>query len=776
MEQLTSSGAETIVFDVIFSEVSSPPSEADLSFAEALKSHGQVIMPLYIEATYQQGPLIEIPPAQLFYRELARAGHIHVAPDEDGVVRGVFLREGVGDAFWPHLSYQALDVIEKAPEMTGERAPVQASNPMLIERDYYNLIPMPKAEQGFLRLSFFDVLEGVVDSEVIRGKTVYIGASAAGLGDYITTPVGGMSGVEFNGWVYQAINHGDLIRAANPLIAACISSALVLILLSTLIRLSPAAVLISLLTIFLSWLLIVAVLLLRANYWLPPFSLLLSLVLFYPLWSWLRLEVALRFLNSEIVKFRESHWDYSQMNLNNAQVAANYLERMGVVKAWQLSSDKPNFLKNANGAPSLLSSENWDDEVSGGTLKVIDGVSGAFKLSAIVEQDRINQFENYLPALQGLTIERRKKLRGAELISQTIEQLVAARRQAEVSQRLIEQSLSGLQDAVVISDLCGRVLFSNKAFKLLSSGLANDTGILESLEQIALTGDLLWEQLIRDVIESEKLYTHEATTKNGDQDLLCQVTRMSLADYGVDTIIYVFTDVSTLKASEKSRMEALNFLSHDLRSPMVSVLAILEQHASGRMDTDKAFVLIKQHVTKNLEYAESFLQLSRAEALIETSMFPTDMHAVIDAVQVHGQALAAAKGSRLKVIRTLDECWVMAQADLLERAVINLISNGIKYSPEGAEVSVELAVEGSSIKVSVTDNGRGIDSEQQQLLFSKFHRDPSSGSEHGAGLGLYFVSVVVARHGGSLDVESEIGEGSRFTIELPLVDLSALDF
>lgn len=118
-----------------------------------------------------------------------------------------------------------------------------------------------------------------------------------------------------------------------------------------------------------------------------------------------------------------------------------------------------------------------------------------------------------------------------------------------------------------------------------------------------------------------------------------------------------------------------------------------------------------------------------------------------------------------------DALWVGADAHRLEQVVVNLIENALKYSPEGGDVTVDLEVRDKLAVLSVQDLGIGIPKDQQSKLFERFFRarNVSDRSFGGLGLGLYICQDIVARHGGSIRVESEVGRGSTFRVALPLL-------
>ncbi|HDZ38185.1 MAG TPA: ATP-binding protein, partial [Marinobacter sp.] len=111
-------------------------------------------------------------------------------------------------------------------------------------------------------------------------------------------------------------------------------------------------------------------------------------------------------------------------------------------------------------------------------------------------------------------------------------------------------------------------------------------------------------------------------------------------------------------------------------------------------------------------------------------------------------------------------------AELLERAVINLLTNAVQYSPGGSAVSLQVFRAGHQACLTIADEGTGIDADELPHLFDRYRRQKSSEMSgiHGAGLGLSFVKTVVEKHRGEISVVSSPGEGSSFTLKLPIAD------
>ncbi|MGI9286988.1 MAG: sensor histidine kinase [Pseudomonadales bacterium] len=223
-----------------------------------------------------------------------------------------------------------------------------------------------------------------------------------------------------------------------------------------------------------------------------------------------------------------------------------------------------------------------------------------------------------------------------------------------------------------------------------------------------------------------------------------------------------------VKRQQFSIGESLNFVSHDLRSPLVSILALVEQ--ASRPDS---LHRIKLYTERALAYTEGFLQLARAQRG-EVSFHECDMHAIVDNACEHVFELAASKQITLQRTHCTQAVSVWGNADLLERVVINLLDNAVKYSRNGSVVETRLLVAEEKINLYVKDHGISIPANDLPTLFEQFRRGSSSGSraQNGAGLGLRFVTVTAQRHNGFVKVNSALGRGSEFMVSLPRMTFS----
>ena len=143
-------------------------------------------------------------------------------------------------------------------------------------------------------------------------------------------------------------------------------------------------------------------------------------------------------------------------------------------------------------------------------------------------------------------------------------------------------------------------------------------------------------------------------------------------------------------------------------------------------------------------------------------------------LDVYRQARLMAGGVQVRMGNE-DQAQVVGDPDRLKQLLLNLVDNAIKYTPAGGEVKLSLERDTQWVRVSVADNGMGIPADDLPKIFDRFYRvdkararDDSNGSIGGTGLGLAIVKWIAEAHGGRIEVKSEVGKGSTFTLWLPL--------
>jgi PAS domain S-box-containing protein len=246
-----------------------------------------------------------------------------------------------------------------------------------------------------------------------------------------------------------------------------------------------------------------------------------------------------------------------------------------------------------------------------------------------------------------------------------------------------------------------------------------------------------------------------------------------VVDSEVLGLVVTFSDISGRRAVERLKDEFVSVVSHELRTPLTSIRGSLGLLASGRfgeLPTQGArLVQIALDNTERLvRLVNDILDLERIEA------GRADLHPRVQALAplltaaVDGVA-GAAEQVGVTVTTSAPALAVDVDADFLVRAFTNLIGNAVKFSEPGGAVTVDATRVGAEVRVTVTDTGRGIPGDRLERVFERFEQVDAADNRQkgGTGLGLAITRSIVERHGGRIEVASELGAGSTFTVVLP---------
>jgi PAS domain S-box-containing protein len=237
-------------------------------------------------------------------------------------------------------------------------------------------------------------------------------------------------------------------------------------------------------------------------------------------------------------------------------------------------------------------------------------------------------------------------------------------------------------------------------------------------------------------------------------------------------LILVLQDVTYLRDQEARREQLMATLSHELRTPLTSLrLAVDLLRKDGAVrDTERTGLIeaAGEDVARLEDVAQRLLEVSRSRAMsIALERQRVDLHEIIARVAKLFGLQARERGIRLETRAPDAGLGVVGDATKLTWALSNLIANALRYTPAGGRVGVEASSDPGRVLVTVTDSGPGIPREQRERIFEPFVQGAEVGEAGAAGLGLSIVRDIVQAHGGRIHLESEVGRGSRFTLELP---------
>jgi PAS domain S-box-containing protein len=231
------------------------------------------------------------------------------------------------------------------------------------------------------------------------------------------------------------------------------------------------------------------------------------------------------------------------------------------------------------------------------------------------------------------------------------------------------------------------------------------------------------------------------------------------------------------QAEDATRLkdEFLANLSHELRTPMNAIIGWTHLLRSGRLEDSqrqRALESIDRGARSQAKLIEDLLDVSRiVSGKLNLTLRPVNLESVIDAALESQRPAAQAKGLKLERGPAPPDFTVMGDAGRLQQVFLNILSNAVKFTPNGGRIVVSLSIRGSDAEVAVTDTGEGISPEFLPYVFERFRQaDGTSTRTHmGLGLGLAIVRHVVELHGGTVRVASEgEGKGSTFTVAIPV--------
>jgi CHASE2 domain-containing sensor protein/two-component sensor histidine kinase len=354
---LNNGAPRAIALDVILTEGDAGAVGADHALALAIGRNRHVVLPILTTRT--EAGLTPLLPYADFATAAAGLGHIQLNFSSDGIVRSAWLYETLGGREWKTLALALLEDGDRAHDQV--RLP-SGSEGAVRESAHRNLLGIPfyGPPGHFTRVSYIDVLRGVVPARFFRDKYVLVGAAASGLGDVFPTPQanrqGLMSGIELHANMLAALQDGRAISPAPHAARIAFAALPALLVLIGFMYLSPryALALTGVLTLLVGGL---CAMLLQYDVWLAPSAALLLLWLIYPLWSWRRLEVALRYLNEETGRLATSApfaatparpgerrlWDFFERRIDAARTATRRM-----LDLHQFVSDNLNSMPDAN--------------------------------------------------------------------------------------------------------------------------------------------------------------------------------------------------------------------------------------------------------------------------------------------------------------------------------------------------------------------------------------------------------------------------------------------
>lgn len=370
-----------------------------------------------------------------------------------------------------------------------------------------------------------------------------------------------------------------------------------------------------------------------------------------------------------------------------------------------------------------------------------------------------------------------------DFLQRRMDAVEQATQQLRELHRFVSESLEQLPSPIFVCSPAGAVVLANAAARAYaaSTGTATLQGqsAAEVLSQLRSTTDQQ-PLLSAQALQEGCVPAHSEGQDEQGRSLLLQCQPFTATDSAHKTSnagwLLTLVDLSDIRRALALRDHALNFISHDIRAPNASILTLLDMQRANpeQLALPELLVRIERYAQSSLGMAESFVQLASAQS-------QPLAHELLDLVNLLEETiddawvLAHQQRVTVQTLNTADTpevAYCYGDRTLLRRALSNVLSNALKYSPPGTQVQCNISARNGHWIASVRDQGLGIPADQLERLctpFARLHTRSHPGIG-GIGLGLALVQTVLQRHGGTLEIESPPCKGAQFSLVLLQAD------
>jgi len=355
------------------------------------------------------------------------------------------------------------------------------------------------------------------------------------------------------------------------------------------------------------------------------------------------------------------------------------------------------------------------------------------------------------------------------MLAENLQELVNSQ---EIQQDRLTALIENIGAGLILIDSRGYINLVNKGF--IDIFHVNPADYLAKLYYMVLENHEVCA-LVAEVFRTEKKVSKQLliplTIERRYFDVYC--VPIIGTDHVWKGVLLVFHDITELKKLEQMRKDFVANVSHELKTPVTSIKGFAETLMEGAKDnkeTLEAFLSIILKESERLQMLiQDLLQLSKIEQNgFQLNIQAMDIKKLLEEIVTLLNGKALEKNIQLKFKEKKDQVMIHGDFDRLKQVFINIIGNAITYTPPNGEVQVILEEMPDKVSVHVKDNGIGLEKEKIPRIFERFYRVDRARSRNsgGTGLGLAIVKHLVEAHHGNITVQSEVGKGSEFIIEL----------
>jgi signal transduction histidine kinase/CHASE2 domain-containing sensor protein len=354
----------------------------------------------------------------------------------------------------------------------------------------------------------------------------------------------------------------------------------------------------------------------------------------------------------------------------------------------------------------------------------------------------------------------------------------------------IGRALWSIEDGLIIAATDARIIFANpRAAQILgvSERTLAGSDLFERISEAEFlhvqqsptiisrlqSAEATREALRRLLEERESIEREISLGSNNAQHYSLRVSTVADSAHGeVYGIVAVFTDITRHRELQRTQRDVMALVTHELKTPLTAIQGMSELLSQFEMDAARRremHLIINDEAKRLARMIDEYLDLTRLESgARQLRLAPLRIEQLMERALLLLDPVAGRAG--VKIVRNLapDLPPILGDADLIGRAVTNLVDNAVKFSPLNSTVTVNARPEGTAVLIEVVDQGCGVAPEFLPHIFEKFYRVPRAANADvpGAGLGLSLVREVAELHNGMATVESQPGKGSIFSLYL----------
>ena len=352
-------------------------------------------------------------------------------------------------------------------------------------------------------------------------------------------------------------------------------------------------------------------------------------------------------------------------------------------------------------------------------------------------------------------------------LSETLEELFSTVSDREST---LDTVLSSMDDGVIAVNMRREVILANRAAADL---FQHEVVEMMGRNQFEATRNEELSRLLEKTMDDRVSFSQEVRLRPGSERTLA-VTCSPLEDQRgrIQGAVAVMRDVTSLRHLEQMRQAFVANVSHEFRTPLTSIKGFSETLLNSNFEdkalSERFLKIINDETDRMIALINDLLDLSRIESGKQPlKKEPVDMKRVFEDTVLMLQGKADEKGITLEN-NVYTSAIVEGDEKLLKQVALNLVDNGVKYTPEGGKVWIEAEQGLDSIEFIIGDTGLGIASEHLDRLFERFYRVDKGRARHmgGTGLGLAIVKHIIDKHKGTIAVESRVGKGTKIRITL----------